>query len=133
MTSTALFLGIISGDRRRSHAEVAGRASRIAGGLQRLGTGEGDCVCILMRNDIAFIEAAYAVALLGAYAVPVNWHFKPEEIAYVLKDSGTRVLIGHADMLHQLRDAVPSDVAVLGAPTPPEILANYKIDPDHLA
>ena len=42
---------------------------------------------------------------LGAYAVPVNWHFKPEEINYILKDSGTSVLIGHADMLHQLRDA----------------------------
>ena len=107
--------------------------SRIAGGLQRLGVAQGDSVCILMRNDIAFIEAAYAVALLGAYAVPVNWHFKPEEIAYVLKDSGTRVLIGHADMLHQLRDAIPAGVTVLSAPPPPEILANYKIDPDHLA
>ena len=128
-----LFLGIISGERRRSHAEVAERASRIAGGLQQLGVRQGDSVCILMRNDIAFIEAAYAVALLGAYAVPVNWHFKPEEIAYVLQDSGTQVLIGHADMLHQLRDAIPSDVAMLGVPTPPEILANYKIDPAHLA
>src|SRR4051794_34608278 len=134
MTATSsLFLGIISGDRRRTHAEVADRAGRIAGGLQRFGVTQGDSVCILMRNDIAFIEAAYAVALLGAYAVPVNWHFKPEEVGYVLKDSGTRVLIGHADMLHRLRDAVPSDVTVLGAPTPPEILANYKIDPDHLA
>ncbi len=131
--SKSLFLGIISGDRRRTHAEVADRAGRIAGGLQKLGVGQGDSVCILMRNDIAFIEAAYAVALLGAYAVPVNWHFKPEEITYVLKDSATRVLIGHADMLHQLRDAIPASIAVLGAPTPPEILANYKIDPDHLA
>jgi long-chain acyl-CoA synthetase len=129
----SLFPGIISGDRRRTHAEVADRASRFAGGLQQLGVRQGDCVCILMRNDIAFIEAAYAVGLLGAYAVPVNWHFKPEEITYVLKDSGTRVLIGHADMLHQLRDAIPSGIAVLSASTPPEILANYRIDPAHLA
>jgi long-chain acyl-CoA synthetase len=128
-----LFLGIISGDRRRTHAQVADRAGRIGGGLQKLGVRQGDSVCILMRNDIAFIEAAYAVALLGAYAVPVNWHFKPEEITYVLKDSGTRVLIGHADMLHQLSDAIPPGIAVLSAPTPPEILANYRIDPDHLA
>ena len=80
------FLGIISGERRRSHTQVAERAGRIAGGLQQLGVGQGDSVCILMRNDIAFIEAAYAVMLLGAYAVPVNWHFKPEEITYVLQD-----------------------------------------------
>jgi long-chain acyl-CoA synthetase len=133
MTAPPLFHGIISGQRRHDHAEVAGRAGRIAGGLERLGVGQGDCVCILMRNDIAFIESAYAAMQLGAYAVPVNWHFKPEEINYVLKDSGTQVLIGHADMLHQLRGAVPADVTVLSAPTPPEILGHYKIDPDHLA
>ena len=134
MTDTSpLFLGIISGDSKRSHAEVAYRADRIAGGLQRLGVKQGDSVCMLMRNDIAFIEAAYAAMRLGAYAVPINWHFKPEEINYVLKDSGTSVLVGHADMLHQLRDAIPAGTTVLSAPTPPEILANYKIDSDHLA
>jgi long-chain acyl-CoA synthetase len=133
MTIQAPFHGIISGERRRDHAEVADRAARIAGGLQKLGVKQGDSVCILMRNDIAFIEAAYATARLGAYAVPVNWHFRPEEINYILKDSGTSVLIGHADMLHPLRDAVPAGVTVLSAPTPPEILGTYKIDPDHLA
>src|SRR6202140_3002853 len=130
---SSLFLGIISGDRERSHAEVASRADRIAGGLNGLGVKQGDSVCILMRNDIAFIEAAYAAMRLGAYAVPVNWHFKPEEINYVLKDSGTSVLIGHADMLHQPRGAIPADITVLSAPTPPEILTNYQIEPDHLA
>ncbi len=134
MTDTSPpFLGIISGDSKRSHAEVADRADRIAGGLQRLGVKQGDSVCILMRNDIAFIEAAYAAMRLGAYAVPINWHFKPEEINYVLKDSGTSVLVGHADMLHQLRDAIPAGITVLSVPTPPEILANYKIDSDRLA
>ena len=134
MTETPqLFRGIISGDRRRSHADVADRAARIAGGLQRLGVKQGDSVCILMRNDIAFIEAAYAAMQLGAYGVPVNWHFKPEEITYILRDSGTAVLIAHADLLHQLRDAIPPDVTVFSAPTPPEIIATYRVDPDHLA
>src|ERR1700732_788392 len=87
---------------------------------------------MLMRNDIAFMEAAYAAMQLGAYGVPVNWHFKPEEITYILKDSGTSVLIAHADLLHQLRDAIPPGVTAFSVPTPPEIIANYKIDPDLL-
>ena len=120
MSAQQLFLGIISGQRRRSHAEVADRAAHIAGGLQRLGVKPGDSVCILMRNDIAFLEAAYAAMRLGAYAVPVNWHFKPEEVHYVLKDSGSSVLIGHADLLHPLRNAIPAGVTVLSVPTPPE-------------
>jgi long-chain acyl-CoA synthetase len=133
MSETSEYLGIVSGERRRTHSEIAGRADRIASGLSRLGVRQGDCVCMLMRNDIAFLEAAYAAMRLGAYGVPVNWHFKPEEINYILKDSGTSVLIAHADMLHGLRDAIPPGVTVLSVPTPPEILADYKIDPDHLA
>ena len=120
MTETSSpFLGIISGERRRDHAAVADRVDRIASGLHQLGVKPGDSVCMLMRNDIAFIEAAYAAMRLGAYGVPVNWHFKPEEINYVLKDSGSKVLIAHADMLHQLGEAIPPDVTVLSVPTPP--------------
>jgi long-chain acyl-CoA synthetase len=127
------FLGIISGERRRTHAEVAARAARIAGGLHRLGVRQGDSVCMLMRNDIAFIESAYAAMQLGAYGVPINWHFKVEEIDYILRDSATSVLIGHADLLHQLKRAIPPGVTVLSAPTPPEILKTYTIDRDLLA
>ncbi|CAN5335859.1 acyl-CoA synthetase [soil metagenome] len=121
--------GIISGLRKRSFDEVEKRVLLIAGGLQRLGVSEGDCVCILMRNDIAFLEASYAVMLLGAYAVPVNWHFKPEEVDYILKDTGARILIGHADLLNALREVVPADMTLLSVPPPPEIEDAYRIDP----
>jgi len=125
-------IGIVSGARLKSHEDVAARARLIAGGLQVLGVKQGDSVCVLMRNDIACLEATYAVMTLGAYAVPVNWHFKPEEIEYVLKDSGAKVLFGHADLLHQLRGVMPAGVTVISVPTPPEILANYKVDPETL-
>src|ERR1700755_1471793 len=125
---TTLFHGVISGTRKRSHEEVAERAERIASGLKSLGVTQGDSVCMLMRNDIAFIEAAYAAMRLGAYGVPINWRFRQEEINYVLPDSGTRVLIAHVDMLHQLREAIPQGVTVLAVPTPPELLAHYRID-----
>src|SRR6201996_2751106 len=125
MGGNSLFLGIISGERRRDHAEIADRAARIAGGLHRLGVKQGDCVGVLMRNDITFLEAAYGAMRLGAYGVPVNWHFKPEEIDYILKDSGTAVLLGYSDLLHQLRGAIPAGVTVLSVPTPPEILGAY--------
>src|SRR5262245_50953451 len=76
-TMSSLFHGIISGQRRRSHEDIAERADRIAWGLNSLRVRPGDSVCMLMRNDIAFIEAAYAAMRLGAYGVPINWHFKP--------------------------------------------------------
>lgn len=133
MSENQLYHGIISGDRRRSFDEVNARVATIAGGLQALGVRPGDCVCVLMRNDIAFMEAVYGVMTLGAYAVPVNWHFKPEEVGYIIGDSATRVLIGHADLLHSVASAIPADLTVLSVPTPPEVIANYKIAPDHLS
>jgi long-chain acyl-CoA synthetase len=127
------FLGIISGERRRTHDEIEDRTAKLAGGLHKLGVGAGDCVGLLMRNDIAFIEVAYAAMRLGAYGVPINWHFKAEEINYILKDSATSVLIAHADLLHELREAIPSAATVLSVPTPPEIVSHYKIEPGLLA
>ena len=56
---TSLFHGIISGQRKRSHGEVAERAERIASGLKSLGVAQGDSVCMLMRNDIAFMLVQY--------------------------------------------------------------------------
>jgi len=132
-SATALATGIISGDRRKTRDEVNERARLIAGGLAALGVGQGDCVGILMRNDIAFLEAAYAVMTLGAYAVPINWHFKADEIAYVMEDSGARVLIGHADLLHGLHGVVRSSVNMLSVPPPPEIVETYRVDPARFA
>ena len=45
MSETPQFLGIVSGERRRTHTEVANRADRIASGLAKIGVRQGDCVC----------------------------------------------------------------------------------------
>ena len=126
---TTLAKGVMSGGRVRSHADIAERARRIASGLDAFGIGPGETVCVLMRNDIVFIEAMQAIMMLGAYAVPVNWHFKTDEIVHVIQDCGARAIIGHADLLHQLAGATPGNVVTVCAPTPPEIIASYKIPP----
>ena len=99
---------LVSGARRIGGAALDERVRRAAAGLAALGVARGDCVAILMRNDIAFIETAYAAQALGAYAVPVNWHFKAEEIVYILGDCGARVLVGHADLIAAVAAALPT-------------------------
>jgi len=121
--------GIVSGTRRFSAEALDERVRRAASGLLALGIRQGMNVAILMRNDIAFIEVAYAAQTLGAYAVPVNWHFKAEEIAYILADCGASVLAGHADLLAPIAADVPKQVAIIAAQTPPEVAAAYGIAP----
>jgi long-chain acyl-CoA synthetase len=120
--------GLVSGAQSRQFEAVEQRVRAIAGGLHRLGVRKGDCVCILMRNDITLVEVTYAVMLIGGYAVPINWHFKPDEVAYVVSDTGTGVLIGHADLLDALGNAVPAGVRRLGVAVPQEIASAYGIE-----
>src|SRR6516165_1742961 len=119
--------GLVSGTHSREFDIVGQRVRRIAGGLRHLGIREGDCVCILMRNDITFLEITYAVMLIGGYAVPINWHFKVDEVAYVVSDTGTHVLVGHADLLHALGAAIPSEVRQLCVEVPQEIATAFGV------
>ena len=121
---------ILSGSRTVSIESVQTRAARAASGLEALGIGPSDTVALFLRNDIAFFEAAGAAALIGAYAVPINWHLAPEEAAYILSDCQARVLIIHADMLPRLEDSVPSGITILVVETPPELAAAYNVDED---
>ncbi|MGE3650821.1 MAG: AMP-binding protein, partial [Reyranellaceae bacterium] len=118
---------IISGERERSHVALAARAARAAGALKALGVGEDDSIALLLRNDFELFEANMAASLLGAYAVPINWHFTGEEAGYILQDSGAKVLVAHADLLAKVKDAIPSGVKVLAVETPPEIAAAYGV------
>jgi long-chain acyl-CoA synthetase len=120
--------GLVSGARSCPFEIAEQRVRRIAGGLHRLGVRQGDCVCILMRNDITFLEITYAVMLIGAYAVPINWHFKAEEVAYVVGDTGASVLIGHADLLGALGAVIPAGVRRFSVAIPAEIATAYGIE-----
>jgi long-chain acyl-CoA synthetase len=94
-----------------------------------MGVGGGDCVAILLRNDFAFLEASYGAQALGACAVPINWHFKAEEISYILADCGAKVLIGHADLLQPIAAHIPRDIACIAVATPAEVAAAYGLEP----
>ena len=118
---------VISGARERSRAEIMDRAQRAAGGLRSLGVREGDAVALVLRNDFPFFEASFATQQLAAYSVPVNWHGKTPEIAYVVRDCGAKAVIVHSDLLPQVAPAVPEGVPIFVVPTPPEIAAAYGV------
>lgn len=78
-----------------------------AAGLEALGVGDGDVVAILLRNAPEYLEAMLAARRLGAYFCPINWHFKSDEAAYILRDSGAKVLVAAPDLLEDIRAALP--------------------------
>jgi long-chain acyl-CoA synthetase len=116
---------VLSGERETSRATIMERAARAATGFATLGIAAGDAIAVMLRNDFPFFEASLAAQRIGAYCVPVNWHGKVPEIAYVLSDCGAKAVVAHADLLPQLAPAMPPGVPLLVVPTPPEIAASY--------
>jgi long-chain acyl-CoA synthetase len=119
--------GVTAGERFRSWADIQANAARGAGGFAALGLGEDDSVALMLRNDFPTFEVNMAAGQLGIYAVPINWHFTPEEAGYILADSGAKVLVAHSDLLAQIASGVPGHVKVLVVPTPEEIAAAYNV------
>src|SRR4029077_4236636 len=77
---------ILTGARALKQSVMLVRAARAASGFASLGIGENGAVALVLRNDFAFFEAATGADLIGAYAVPVNWHFKADEASYIIRD-----------------------------------------------
>ena len=118
---------ILSGERQLSQAELLANVAQAASGLASLGVGAEDAVAIMLRNDFPFFEASMAANLLGAHAVPLNWHFKVEEAGYILHDCQAKVLVVHADLLGRIEGGLPEGIQVFVVPTPPEVRAAYGI------
>ncbi len=75
---------------------------RSAAALKAAGVGDGDVVALLLRNGPEAIELMLATRHLGAQWCPVNWHFKVDEVQYILQNSGAKVLIADAALLAPL-------------------------------
>ncbi len=84
---------IVCGERRWTYQEFCHRINRLSRGLKGFGIGRDDKVAILHPNCHAFLEAYYAVPQIGATSVPINYRLSPREIAFILKDSESKVLI----------------------------------------
>ena len=119
---------LVLGDEAREYDEVRLAAARAASGFAALGLGADSAIAVMLRNDFAFFEVSLAAALIGAYAVQVNWHFRGEEAAFILRDSGARALVVHADLLQDIAGAIPPGVEVLVVPVPGTIRTAYGID-----
>jgi fatty-acyl-CoA synthase len=104
-------IGIVDGDRRFTYGEYDERVNRLAGFLAQSGLKPGEVVSYLAFNSHQLLEGYYGVLQAGGVLNPINIRLSPQEIAYVLQHSETRVLIFHADFLplvEQLRPALVS-------------------------
>jgi acyl-CoA synthetase (AMP-forming)/AMP-acid ligase II len=94
---------IVCGGTRWSYEKFYDRIRRLSHCLMDFGVRKDDKVAILHPNCHYFLEAYYASAEIGAISVPINYRLSPKEVAFILQDSESKILIadpvfsGHID------------------------------------
>jgi acyl-CoA synthetase (AMP-forming)/AMP-acid ligase II len=95
---------------------VAREARALANGMAQLGLRAGDTVSFLLPNWLEAVPINIAASALGLAVNPIVPIYRDAECLHILKDSGARLLFvpeswrgfAYADMIHGLRDRLPS-------------------------
>lgn len=95
----------IDGGEGLTYGELRNLELRYATSLQRAGVGCGDRVALIMRNSLDYIALYFAIARLGAISVRVNFRLTGPEIAFILNDSGAKVVIFDEDLADSVASA----------------------------
>lgn len=98
-------IAFIDDERAVTYGELAATTARLAGHLQDLGLQRGDRVLLCLDNRVEVAESYLAIPRAGAVAVCANPQAAAAEIAHILDDSGSRIVVtdsAHLDLVRAL-------------------------------
>ncbi|MFH1764714.1 MAG: long-chain fatty acid--CoA ligase [Gemmatimonadota bacterium] len=113
-----------------SYEELLTRAREVSGGLIALAIQRGERVAILSENRPEWSQTDYGTLCSGVPLVPIHTTLTAPQVAYILQDSGARVVFASAgDQAEKALEAIRSCPDVLklvvfdsGAGVPPGVL-----------
>src|SRR5438552_17716999 len=85
-------IAVVHGARRYTYRQLEERVNRLASALRTAGLAKHDRVAFLCPNIPAMLEAHFGVPAAGGILVAINTRLVADEIAYILKHSGSRFL-----------------------------------------
>jgi acyl-CoA synthetase (AMP-forming)/AMP-acid ligase II len=110
---------VIDGKRRLTFAQLDEVTDRLASPIAGRGVQSGDRVALLMLENAAVFELAFAVAKLGAIVVPLNWRWVPPEVAHALNLCSPSLVFVSKRFQELLKDA-PHDLSVVSLADEPQ-------------
>lgn len=92
---------IFYSDRIVTYGALHEEATAVAKAMLALGIRRGDRVGILFGNQPEWLVACFGATAIGAVLVPINTWYKKEEIAWLIRHSGMRLLLSPVSFLKQ--------------------------------
>lgn len=86
-------IALVFGDATLTYGQLDASALRLAARLAALGVTAGERVALLAENCLEYPVAVFAVLKLGAILAPLNFRYRPDEVAYVVNDASPRCLL----------------------------------------
>ncbi|MER6160272.1 amino acid adenylation domain-containing protein [Streptomyces sp. NPDC001868] len=80
-----------------TYGEFNARVNRLAHALRERGVGPESRVAVMLPRSVELMVALWAVLKAGAAYVPIDTGYPADRIAYILADSGARLLISDRD------------------------------------
>ncbi len=76
-----------------SYGDLERRSAQLAHVLHDAGLRPGDVVALVTENNLRAMEVYWAALRSGLYITAVNYRLKPDEVAYIVNDSGAAALV----------------------------------------
>jgi fatty-acyl-CoA synthase len=96
-----------------SYRELDERSNRGANLFRSLGLKAGDHIALLMENRLEFMEICWAAQRSGLYYTAISRYLTQDEIAYIVRDCGARVVITSPKCADAIAALIPDTSDVL--------------------
>ncbi|MGH9134163.1 MAG: AMP-binding protein, partial [Ilumatobacteraceae bacterium] len=111
-----------------TYREMTERARALAAGLDALGIAEGERVAMVSHNSARLLTALFGVSGSGRILVPVNFRLVAEEVSYIVKHSGARLLLVDPELAEPLAGVECERTMVIGSESD-EVLMKFGTEP----
>ena len=90
---------VYKGKVRLTYRELNVRIKKLANMLTRLDVRQGEVVAVFDYDSHRYLEAFFAIPMMGAVLQTVNWRLSADQLIYTLNHAEARVIIINSDFL----------------------------------
>jgi fatty-acyl-CoA synthase len=106
---------LIYKEKRITYQQLNEKVDQLAFELEKIGIKKGDRCAILLPNSFEFIYIQYAILKIGAFFIALSTRYRKFELTYMLKHSGTKMLvlideflgINFLNLLNDIKEELP--------------------------
>ncbi len=100
---------VVSGKNSLSYGELHTLTDQLAGELRAQGVASGDRVGIYVNKSLASIVSIFSILKAGACYVPLDPNAPVQRLAYIIRDSGIKLLLTSTARVANVQSMFPED------------------------